>query len=134
LIFRIRHCPTLPELFDPEDSLPWSSGSGIVSLFMECMILKMHCLDLQDQTLSHSFWTSWPWRCTALIFRIRHCPTFHGMRDPEDAGITLFQTSLSSYQSIRCNVPENLYFQVKLLFCIFWYLRFQLLDEETEES
>ena len=56
------------------------------------------------------------------------------MRDPEDAGITLFQTSVSSYQSIRCNIPEDLNFQVKLLFFIYWYLRFQVLDEETEDS
>jgi len=56
------------------------------------------------------------------------------MRYPEDAGIALFQTSVSSYQSIRCNIPEDLNFQVKLLFCIFWYLRFQLLDEDTEDS
>jgi len=56
------------------------------------------------------------------------------MRNPEYADIALFQTSVSSYQSIQCNIPEDLNFQVKLLFCIFWYLfvRFQLLDEETE--
>ena len=95
-VCRIRHCPTLPRLLDPEDALPGSSGLGIVPLFLDCLTLNMHCLDLQDQAL--------------------------------------FLTSVNSYQSIRCNILEDLNFQVKLLIFIFWYLRFRLLDKETEDS
>jgi len=48
---------------------PWrcsagSSGSGIVPLFLDRLTLKIDCLDLQDQALSHSSRTAWPWRCT----------------------------------------------------------------------
>ena len=62
LICRIRHYSTLPGLLDSEDALPWSSGSGIVPLFLDCLTLKVHCLDIQDQVLSHSSWNAWPWR------------------------------------------------------------------------
>jgi hypothetical protein len=83
-IFRIRHCPALPGLVDPEDALPGSSGSGIGKLFQNCLTLQMHCLDLQDQRVSHSSWTASPWRCIAWIFRVRHWQTLPAVLDPED--------------------------------------------------
>jgi hypothetical protein len=94
-IFRIRHCPTLLGPLDPEEVLPRSSGSGIVPFFLDRLTLKMHCLDLQNQALSHSSWTAWPWICTAWIFRIRHCPTLPGPPDTKMHCLDLQNQALS---------------------------------------